>query len=151
MKLSKYQKQQKKLREQIIVDLLAKGELEEAGTKAEEWGMEISGLTTDRPAEDPVLPDTLPDTPPDTSPDTPPTPLSPDTHEPPLPPSGWPEISDLVITSHPINKRMMVATLPDRRRVTLWKQGVTFPVGAMVRAKLYEVVGDEAYYEPEIT
>ena len=55
---------------------------------------------------------------------------------------------DVVIASHPLNKRLYVIRLNDGRRANLWRMGGAFPVGAGLRVKLVELVGDQAYYEP---
>ena len=54
----------------------------------------------------------------------------------------------MVVASHPLNKRLYVIKLDDGRRASLWRMGASFPVGAGVRVKLVEQVGDQAYYEP---
>ena len=141
-------------RRHIIRQLWARGEIEEAGAKAQEWGIDIEDcklpadsavpaeLTTPpdeslqeimRPKDPaPVLP---------TSPDVPPPAIS----------ERWPEMTDLVVQGQPINTRMVSVKLPDGRRAILWKRGGNFTQWAKVRGRLCDQVGPEAYYEPVVS
>ena len=122
--------------------LVQAGRMDEAMESAQKWGLDVDAVL-DAVGQEPG-----------TSP-TPPTPstavaeIAPpadpvSTPEPPL----WPETADVVIASHPLNKRLYVIRLNDGRRANLWRMGGAFPVGAGVRVKLVELVGDQAYYEP---
>lgn len=140
-------------RRSILRSLLVRGDVEEAGRKAVEWNIDILDIRLPADAEAP--PEVI--APPDEAmkqviepkPHAPPLPSSPDTPPAPIE-SRWPVETDLVVVGQPINPRMLVVRLPDQRRATLWKRGTTFPVHAMVRAKLVDQVGADAYYEPII-
>lgn len=129
-------------RQHELNTLVQAGRMDEAMESAQKWGLDVDAVL-DAVGQEPG-----------TSP-TPPTPstavaeIAPpadpvSTPEPPL----WPETADVVIASHPLNKRLYVIRLNDGRRANLWRMGGAFPVGAGLRVKLVEMVGDQAYYEP---
>ncbi len=129
-------------RQHELNTLVQAGRMDEAMESAQKWGLDVDAVLDAVGQE----PGTLP---------TPPTffletansveaPTPPPAPEPPL----WPETADVVIASHPLNKRLYVIRLNDGRRASLWRMGGVFPVGAGLRAKLVEQIGDQAYYEP---
>lgn len=119
--------------------------------KAAEWGIDIEDVklnaTAFAPAEmttplEESLQAAL-----GPKPEAPELPTSPDA--PPVPSiTRWPAEVDLVVEGQPINKRMVLARLPDQRRVTMWKRNGQYPLNCKVRARLCDQVGTEAYYEP---
>lgn len=125
--------------------LVQAGRMDEAMESAQKWGLDVDAVL-EAVGQEPGTPPTPP-TPSiavaEITTSTPPTDpaLLP---EPPL----WPETADVVIASHPLNKRLYVIRLNDGRRANLWRMGGAFPVGAGLRVKLVEMVGDQAYYEP---
>jgi hypothetical protein len=125
--------------------LVQEGRMEEAMDSAQKWGLDVDAVL------DAVGQEPGPTAPPHFTP-----PLAPDP-EPETPKSSevitspnelWPSVADVAIASHPLNKRLYVIRLDDGRRANLWRMGATYPVGAGVRVKLVEMVGDQAYYEP---
>lgn len=139
-------------RKHLLRKMLVNGEIEEAGMRAAEWGIELSDVRINAfhnaPAEV-IDPDSLKVMQEELMPATPPTPAA-------LPSPEvvtemtvkWPALVDLVITAHPTNARLVTAKLPDQRKTLMWRRGGRFPVGCMVRARLCDQVGPEAYYEP---
>ena len=140
-------------RRAILRSLLVRGEVEEAGKRAHEWGIDILDIRlpadADAPPEvvaepDEVMKQIIEPKPPapeiPTSPATPPAPIE----------EKWPAETDVVIVGQPPNPRMLVVRLPDQRRAVMWKRGTTHPVHAMVRVKLADQVGSDAYYEPVV-
>ena len=140
-------------RRSILRSLLVRGNVEEAGRRAQEWGIDILDIRlpadADAPPEvieepDEVMKQVIEPKPhaPEilTSPATPPPPIE---HK-------WPAETDVVVLGQPPNPRMQVVRLPDQRRALMWKRGTTHPVHAMVRVRLIDQVGPDAYYEPII-
>ena len=133
-------------RHSLLRSLLARGDVEEAGKRAADWGIDILDVRLpanfDGPPEvlrGPVsAPEETPPSPIPSSPSTPSAPIQ----------SRWPVETDLVVEGQPINPRMLVVRLPDQRRATMWKRGTTYPVRAMVKGRLVDQVGSDAYYEP---
>ena len=141
-----------KVRRSRIRDLLAKGEIEEAGMLCAEWGIDIEDCKLVAAAE--TLPELVKEKgpeipPPDMTAAAPPLPSSPDTPPAPIQ-SRWPAEADVVVTAQPINPRMSLIRLEDGRRAMMWKRGSTFPVHAKVRVRLCDQVGPDAYYEPAV-
>ena len=140
-------------RRNILRSLLVRGEVEEAGRKATEWGIDILDIRlpadADAPPEVVAEPDEVMKQIIEPKPHAPEIPTSPAT---PLAPieEKWPAETDVVIVGQPPNPRMLVVRLPDQRRAVMWKRGTTHPVHAMVRVKLADQVGSDAYYEPVI-
>jgi hypothetical protein len=135
-------------RQQELKTLVQDGRMEEAMDSAQKWGLDVDAVL------DAVGQEPGPTAPPHFTP-----PLAPDP-EPGTPKSSevltspnelWPSVADVAIASHPLNKRLYVVRLDDGRRASLWRMGATYPVGAGVRVKLVEMVGDQAYYEPAIS
>lgn len=124
--------------------LVQAGRMDEAMESAQKWGLDVDavldavgqepGTASTPPAPSTAVAEIAPPSDPDLVP----------AEKPPL----WPETADVVIASHPLNKRLYVIRLNDGRRANLWRMGGAFPVGAGVRVKLVEMVGDQAYYEP---
>lgn len=139
-------------RKHILRKMLINGEVEEAGMRAAEWGIELADVRInafhDAPAEV-IDPDSLKLLQEELIPNTPPPPA-------PLPSPEvvtemtvkWPAETDLVITAHPINARLVAVRLPDYRKALMWRRGGRFPIGCMVKGRLCDQVGPEAYYEP---
>lgn len=139
-------------RQQELKTLVQDGRMDEAMESAQQWGLDVDSVLeavgsgeSDTPLapypmrnlEPAAIPEVKPDPEPISTPPTPP------------PPSPfWPEIADVVVAAHPLNKRLYVVKLNDGRRASLWRMGGVFPVGAGLRAKLVEQIGDQAYYEP---
>lgn len=130
-------------RQQELKTLVQDGRMDEAMESAQRWGLDVDAVL-DAVGQEPGSP-------------TPPTPSAVQIEEPaiptpPIPPEPpkelWPSITDAVVSAHPLNKRLYVIKLNDGRRASLWRMGGVFPVGAGVRVKLVEQVGDQAYYEP---
>lgn len=138
-------------RKRILRQMLIQGNVEEAGQKSAEWGIDILDIRLPADAEAP--PEVV--QPPDESmkqvlepkPHAPELPTSPLAIPPPIQ-TRWPEESDLVIQGQPINKRLALARLPDQRRVLMWKRNGQYPASCKVRARLCDQVGPDAYYEP---
>lgn len=129
-----------KARRNAIRNLIADGAYEEALQRANEWGFIIG-------AGGKVMPAPLQTNPPLASHPVQPNPVT----EPPEPvaePPLWPSEGLVVVVHRPLNNRMLGVELSDGRRVNLWKTGGrTYPIGAKLRARLYEMVGPEPYYE----
>lgn len=119
--------------------LVQAGRMDEAMESAQKWGLDVDAVL-DAVGQEPGTPPTPSTAVAEIAPPADPAPLP----EPPL----WPETADVVIASHPLNKRLYVIRLNDGRRANLWRMGGAFPVGAGLRVKLVEMVGDQAYYEP---
>ena len=129
-------------RQHELNTLVQAGRMDEAMDSAQKWGLDVDAVL-DAVGQEPGHPPTPPTPSTAVAEIAPPTdPVS--TPEPPL----WPETADVVIASHPLNKRLYVIRLNDGRRANLWRMGGVFPVGAGLRVKLVEMVGDQAYYEP---
>lgn len=140
-------------RRHIIRGLLSRGEIEEAGMKCSEWGIDISECRL--PADNEAVPELLQEASPELvqameSKAPPPPPLPSPEIELPIA-SRWPVETDLVMSGQPVNRRMMLATLPDGRKAMMWKRGSNFPVFSKVRARLCDQVGPDAYYEPVVS
>ena len=142
-------------RQAELKTLVEGGRMDEAMESAQKWGMDVDAVldAVGSGESDPPLaplpvsnpePVAVTEVKPDSEPiSTPPT------HLPPISPAPiWPEVADVVVASHPLNKRLYVIKLDDERRASLWRMGASFPVGAGIRVKLVEQVGDQAYYEP---
>lgn len=139
--------------------LVQEGRMEEAMDSAQKWGLDVDAVL-DAVNQEPGPGAKLPFTPLSAANSESPThfhlPLAPDPKlETPKssealtsPNELWPSVTDVAIASHPLNKRLYVIRLDDGRRANLWRMGATYPVGAGVRVKLVEMVGDQAYYEP---
>lgn len=139
-------------RRHVIRQLLHRGEVEEAGIRAAKWGIDIEDvkLTSNAfvPAEfakplDKELEEAI-------SIKAPPPPELPTSPTAPSIPAinRWPAEVDLVVEGQPINKRMVLARLPDRRQVMMWKRNGQYPINCKVKARLCDQVGTDAYYEP---
>lgn len=148
----KTQNQMEKTRRHILRKMITNGEIEDAGQRAAEWGIDLSEVRINAfhnaPAEvtDPVTQKLLQE---ELLPAVPPPPA-----ELPSPEvmtemtQKWPAEADLVVIGHPINARMVLVRLPDQRRARLWKRGGRFPIHCVVRGRLCDQVGEDAYYEP---
>lgn len=140
-------------RRSILRSLLVRGDVEEAGRRANEWGIDILDIRlpadADAPPEVVAEPDESMKQVIEPKPHAPVLPTSPAAPPPPIE-SKWPAETDVVIVGQPPNPRMLVVRLPDQRRAVMWKRGTTHPVHAMVRVKLADQVGSDAYYEPVI-
>jgi hypothetical protein len=125
--------------------LVQDGRMEEAMDSAQKWGLDVDAVL------DAVNQEPGPAAPPHFTPPLAanPEPETPKSSEAITSPNElWPSVTDVAIASHPLNKRLYVIRLDDGRRANLWRMGATYPVGAGVRVKLVEMVGDQAYYEP---
>jgi len=127
-------------RQQELKTLVQDGRMEEAMDSAQKWGLDVDAVL------EAVGQEPGPTAPPHFHPPS-------EVFETPEPPKSspselWPSVADVSIASHPLNKRLYVVRLDDGRRASLWRMGATYPVGAGVRVKLVEMVGDQAYYEP---
>lgn len=129
-------------RQHELNTLVQAGRMDEAMESAQKWGLDVDAVL-DAVGQEPGTPPTPPTSVLETanSVEVPPPAPAPS-------PSLWPETADVVIASHPLNKRLYVIRLNDGRRANLWRMGGVFPVGAGLRVKLVELVGDQAYYEP---
>lgn len=129
-------------RQHELNTLVQAGRMDEAMESAQKWGLDVDAVL-DAVGQEPGHPPTPPTFVLETanSVEVPPPAPAPS-------PSLWPETADVVIASHPLNKRLYVIRLNDGRRANLWRMGGAFPVGAGLRVKLVELVGDQAYYEP---
>jgi hypothetical protein len=140
-------------RRNILRSLLVRGEVEEAGKRAHEWGIDILDIRlpadADAPPEVVAEPDEVMKQIIEPKPPAPEIPTSPAAPSAPIE-SKWPAETDVVIVGQPPNPRMLVVRLPDQRRAVMWKRGTTHPVHAMVRVKLADQVGSDAYYEPVV-
>lgn len=121
-------------RRSLIREMLVKGDVEKAGQKAEEWGINIEDCKLIAQMEAPpevVLPPGVP------------------AAKPPVPKrEEWPKHTDLFVYAYPINKRMVIVRLPDKREAYLWRSSnQQYPIGARIRGILLETVGPQAYYE----
>lgn len=138
-------------RRNILRSLLVRGEVEEAGKKAHEWGIDILDIRlpadADAPPEVVAEPDEAMKQVIEPKPHAPVIPTSPATPPAPIE-HKWPTETDVIIVGQPPNPRMLVVRLTDQRRAVMWKRGTTHPVHAMVRVKLIDQVGSDAYYEP---
>jgi hypothetical protein len=131
-----------KLRRNTIKNLLSTGAYEEAVQRATDWGFVIGpdGKVSPAPVAAAV-----------------PTPLDPVPVPVPVPAPAftesltrelWPNTDRAVVVHRPLNKRMLGIELSDGRRVNMWKVGGhSYPIGAKVSVRLYEMVGPEPYYE----
>jgi|APGre2960657373_1045057.scaffolds.fasta_scaffold00826_11 hypothetical protein len=130
-------------RQQELKTLVQDGRMEEAMDSAQKWGLDVDAVL-EAVGQEPG---------PVSSPHFHPpsevfeTPEPPKCAEPEPAKELWPLVADVSIASHPLNKRLYVVRLDDGRRANLWRMGATFPVGAGVRVKLVEMVGDQPYYE----
>jgi hypothetical protein len=131
-------------RQQELKTLVQDGRMEEAMDSAQKWGLDVDAVL-DAVGQEPG-PTAPPHFTPPLAPD--PEPETPKCVEPEPAKGLWPSVADVSIASHPLNKRLYVIRLDDGRRASLWRMGATYPVGAGVRVKLVEMVGDQAYYEP---
>lgn len=129
-------------RQHELNTLVQAGRMDEAMESAQKWGLDVDAVL-EAVGQEPGTASTPPTPSTAVAEIAPPTdPVSTDK------PSLWPEVADVVVANHPLNKRLYVIRLNDGRRANLWRMGGAFPVGAGVRVKLVELVGDQAYYEP---
>lgn len=114
---------------------LAKGDIEKAGKLALKYGLDI---------EECKLVSVM---------DGPPEIMLPEGVEPKRPekpePKPWPKKTKVYVYAYPINKRMIVVRLPDKREAFFWRSSnQQYPIGAELKAVLMDTVGtDVAYYE----
>lgn len=124
----------KVLRRAQLRDLLSKGAIEEAGKKAEKWGMDIEECKLIHEMDGPpevILPPGV----------VPPQPVEPEE-------KPWPKKTSVFVYAYPINRRMIIVRLPDKREALFWRSSnQQYPIGAELKAKLLETVAKEAYYE----
>ncbi len=128
-------------RQHELNTLVQAGRMDEAMESAQNWGLDVDAVL-EAVGQEP----SIPPAPPAVASEI----VAPDASVPaPAPkPPLWPETADAVVAAHPLNKRLYVIKLNDGRRANLWRMGGAFPVGAGLRVKLVEMIGDQAYYEP---
>lgn len=126
-------------RQHELNTLVQSGRMDEAMESAQKWGLDVDAVL-EAVGQAPDTPHTPPTFVLETANSVPPPPE-------PAPPL-WPEVADIVVTAHPLNKRLYIGKLNDGRRVNVWRMGSRFPVSAGFRGKLVEMVGDQPYYAP---
>lgn len=133
-----------KVRRLQIREMLARGEIEEAGAKANEWNLTIEDCQMESHMDG--TPEMVLD-----KPIKPATKLAVEKVEPPPPApdmSSWPVETEAYVYAYPINKRQILIKLKDGRQAHFWRSSTQqYPIGALLKVRLMDRVGPEAYYE----